>query len=270
MIYDNQEIIDCIKEFVDIKKKEGKLVEGPLKEDVFNVLSRECILLYYPSMDDEIKGCHVEKYLCNELKQFVFINTRKSSNEQTWTAAHELGHVWKVDGYVEKKIKTGIVTNEDIVNRFASEVLFPEMDFERELKAALDESGVTENRLSRNQFMKVITYLMNVFAAPYKAVIRRLVELKKVSRDNESKYISLFAQNLDYYKELKETGYYPRLIGSEHKSYSMENVGADIDELESLGCISEAVAQRYRDMFHTRKECDTEATYLIGDEDGDK
>ncbi len=37
------------------------------------------------------------------MKQFVFINTTKAVQEQTWTAVHELGHVWQVDSYIKEK-----------------------------------------------------------------------------------------------------------------------------------------------------------------------
>lgn len=34
----------------------------------------------------------------------MYINTSKVLQEQVWTAAHELGHVWKVDQYVQDNV----------------------------------------------------------------------------------------------------------------------------------------------------------------------
>lgn len=42
-----------------------------------------------------------------KLEHFVFINTDKVVQEQVWTAAHELGHVWQVDRFVKDSDETG-------------------------------------------------------------------------------------------------------------------------------------------------------------------
>ena len=126
----------------------------------------------------------MEKVLNDEIRQFVFINTIKPIQEQTWTAAHELGHVWKVDHHVLDDNNIGQVRPEDIVNRFASELLFPQYDFLEELQRYLKEYKLENKIIELSDFIGLITNLMNYFCAPYKAVIRRLVELKKISRNN--------------------------------------------------------------------------------------
>ena len=60
----------------------------------------------------------------------MFINTTKEVQEKTWTAAHELGHVWKVDSYVKHMLNRYDLNSEDLVNRFAAEVFL--QGFERQ------------------------------------------------------------------------------------------------------------------------------------------
>lgn len=57
--------------------------------------------------------------------------------EQTWIAAHELGHVWKEDTYVKDKLNKYNI--DDLVNRFAAELLLPEDIFKKELDEKLKE-----------------------------------------------------------------------------------------------------------------------------------
>lgn len=265
MIYDNAEVVGFIKEF--IASKQESISTQPVREDIFEILSRECILLFYPLPDDKIKGCHIKKYIGDNLEQFVFINSAKDSWEQTWTAAHELGHVWQVDKYVDSKCPHKKERMEDVVNRFAAELLLPENDFKIELEHALKDNDADGNRLSIYQFVSVITYLMNTFAAPYKAVIRRLVEIGEVSRNNEDKYLNAWETLKEYYELLMQTKYYTRL-NTKTEVYSMENVGRDIDELENGGMISSSLADQYRRLFHTKKEMSNDTTFVIGECDG--
>lgn len=117
MIYDNEPVVNCIREFIKEKRKKKNIVNTIIGEGVFSILENESILLYYPLKDEKIKGIHTEKVVHDELRQFVFINSDKEVDNQTWTAAHELGHVWKVDSYVNEKIPNCGVNSEDIVSR---------------------------------------------------------------------------------------------------------------------------------------------------------
>ena len=267
MIYDSPETVRIIKSFIEKKLEEKHIEVIPIREDVFAILSRECKLLYYPLDDDGIKGCHVEKVLDGETTPFVFINTKKSPLEQSWTAAHELGHVWKVDEYVKNEDSHNTYESEDIVNRFASELLLPEELFVDELYRWLKDNNIQIEKdysMSKKQFMSTIAYLMNAFASPYKAVIKRLVELGYISKENEEPYILAFGNNIDDYKELMQTNYFLRLK-DKYEAYSMESVGSDIDELERRNAISERVAKAYREMFHIVKEDTSDETFIIGD-----
>lgn len=90
-------MVSVIQKLITSKKKEKGIVNEVIRDDIFAILKAECVVLYYALEDGSIEGCHVIKPLNGKLEQFVFINTTKAVQEQTWTAAHELGHVWKVD-----------------------------------------------------------------------------------------------------------------------------------------------------------------------------
>lgn len=63
--------VDMIKRFIKRKRAEAHIVNAVVRDDVFSVLQKECIVLYY-ALDDSIDGCHMQKPLLGELRQFVF------------------------------------------------------------------------------------------------------------------------------------------------------------------------------------------------------
>ena len=268
MIYDNEPIVKCIREFIEEKREEKGIVNKIIGEGVFSILESESVLLYYPLEEDKIKGIHAEKVVHNELKQFVFINSDKEIDNQTWTAAHELGHVWKVDAYVVSKISDSIVSAEDIVNRFASELLLPMNEFLDEYVQCMKRMQLG-NSLSKKEFMEIVAYLMNTFCAPYKAVIKRFVELGIIERQFENSYIEAFHNNRELYEQIIGENYYSRL-GKKRVSISMASIGKDIDLLEKNHLLSEKLIDKYRDMFAIRKEVDSNETFIVGGGDGEE
>lgn len=268
MIYDNEPVVRCIREFIEAKRKETGIVNKILGEDIFSILESESILLYYPLKDDRIKGIHAEKIIHDQLKQFVFINSDKEIDNQTWTAAHELGHVWKVDAYVKNQVSDCKVTGEDIVNRFASELLFPLKEFIDEYEQCMKRMCLGNN-LTKKQFMEVIANLMNTFCAPYKAVIKRLVEIGAIERRFEEPYIETFKESQELYNQIINENYYSRL-GKKREAISMASIGRDIDLLEKNNLLSDELIDKYRDMFSIHKEKDSNETFIIGGGDGEK
>ena len=250
MIYDNEPIVKCIREFIEEKREEKGIVNKIIGEGVFSILESESVLLYYPLEEDKIKGIHAEKVVHNELKQFVFINSDKEIDNQTWTAAHELGHVWKVDAYVVSKISDSIVSAEDIVNRFASELLLPMNEFLDEYVQCMKRMQLG-NSLSKKEFMEIVAYLMNTFCAPYNS------------------YIETFHNNRELYEQIIGENYYSRL-GKKRVSISMASIGRDIDLLEKNHLLSEKLIDKYRDMFAIRKEVDSNETFIVGGGDGEE
>lgn len=152
-----------------------------LREDVLDLLERFCIVIYYPLSGEENNGFHVNDMpLGGENREFVFINTAQTMEKQVFTAAHELGHIWRVDDFA---VKRGLIDNtpdkrEKIINRFAATLLIPEDDFRRIFKETYSKYENENGKITIINLIHIIVVLMNHFFVPEKAIICRLVELK--------------------------------------------------------------------------------------------
>lgn len=81
--------------------------------------------------------------------------------EQVWTAAHELGHVWKVDEYVRDNIANTHVDAEKIVGRLVAEFMMPSAIFySRSAHNRLSNNKYKGGSLSTEMMMDLITYMM--------------------------------------------------------------------------------------------------------------
>lgn len=242
-----REIVEAIQEFIKNKRDEKQIINTVIREDVFSVLERECHVLYY-SMDDTIDGCHISKPLKGRMEQFVFINTKKVVQEQVWTAAHELGHVWNVDQHIQTDSPDSVEEREQIVGRFAAEFLMPEEVFRKEVRAKLKELSFSGKGLSSEMMIQLVTYLMNFFCTPYKSVVRRFVELKYVQKCDETEYLKRFENNFALYEKLIQENQYTRLE-DQKDVYAIGNLQRDIELLEKQGVLRKRYVQRVRELF---------------------
>lgn len=199
-----------------------------------------------------------------EMKQFVFINTTKAVQEQTWTAAHELGHVWQVDTYVKEHIKQCEWECESLVNRFAAELLLPEKIFRKVLKDKLDEYVYKGPVMTKSMMVRLVTYLMNYFCTPYKAIIRRFSELGYIKKGAEQKFLEGFEEQSELYDRLIKENQYTRLE-TVNEAYSMGSIEQDINLLEEYEIYSEKKVARLREMFHLSQIDVEEGSYSFGE-----
>lgn len=260
MIKENEQAVIQIKKFIDDKKREKNIVNEIIREDVFELLDTECVVLYYPLENSDIEGCHIMKPVCDKLEQFVFINTAKTVQEQTWTAAHELGHVWKVDSYVKEKLGQCNLDPEDLVNRFAAELLLPEGIFTKELSLKLEEYHYQGPQMSADMMVRLVTYLMNYFCTPYKAIIRRFIELGYIKETAEEQFLKGFEAETELYKRLIVENQYTRLE-TVNRAYAMGSIMHDINLLESHEIYSDKKIARLRQLFHLEKTIAGEERY---------
>lgn len=252
MIGKNKEVVNVIQEFVSQKRQEYNIVNKIIRDDVFAILEKQCVVLYYPLPDDKAEGCHIIKPLGNGIEQFVFINTTKEVQEQTWTAAHELGHVWEVDSYVKHMLNRYDLNAEHLVNRFAAELLLPQEIFHEELRKKLDEYGYKGPKMQEDMMVRLVTHLMNYFCTPYKAIIRRFIELDYIEEDAEEAFLQGFRGQRALYDRLIIENQYTRLR-SANKACSMEAIEQDINLLEQNGIFSDKKIAHLRTVFHLEK-----------------
>ena len=109
---------------------------------------------------------------------------------------------------------------------------------------------------------------MDYFSAPYKAVIRRFIELGMIDKENEQAYMNEFESNMDLCNELQKKYYYTR-IGRQKKVCSMEHVSEDIERLIITGVISNKRANKYKKMFKLKEEKEYSGSFVIGGSNGD-
>lgn len=252
MIGKNEQVVSIIQEFIDCKKKEKNIVNEIIRDDVFAILRNECVVLYYALDDSKVEGCHIIKPLNGRMEQFVFINTTKAIQEQTWTAAHELGHVWEVDTYVKEKLNQYDLDSEHLVNRFAAELLLPKKIFIKELNNKLKEYDYKGPRMYTEMMVRLVTYLMNYFCTPYKAIIRRFIELGYIEASVEQLFFKGFEEQRALYKRLIVENQYTRLE-TVNKAFSMASMETDISLLEQNEVYSDKKIARLREMFHLER-----------------
>lgn len=188
------EVVRSIKRFIEEKWREENLVaEFPnrlLREDVLDLLDKYCTVIYYPLESEENNGFHITGIpdsLGNE-RHFVFINTAQTIEKQVFTAAHELGHVWKVDDYVGSNCNLSLTEDlrEQVINRFAAELLIPEEEFKKTFDLEVQKLKEDDGKITVANMLKVIVALMNQFFAPLKAIVYRCCELKAFSAKTAS------------------------------------------------------------------------------------
>lgn len=267
MIGKDAETVKVIQQFVEQKRKQENIVNQVIRDDVFALLERHCIVLYYPLEDHKIEGCHIIKPLGAGEEQFVFINTTKAVQEQTWTAAHELGHVWKIDRYVKDKLNRPDLDSEALVNRFAAELLLPELIFRAEIQQRLQEYGYSGPAMSTEIMVRLVTYLMNYFCTPYKAVIRRFIELDYIDENSEGAFLQGFQKQEALYHRLRLENQYTRLE-TVNKACSMETIEQDINRLEHAAVYSDSTRlNRLRELFHLEQneQEENDESYQFGE-----
>lgn len=257
-------IVQMIQKFISQKRGEKHIVNEVIRDDVFAVLREECIVLFYPLDDKSVEGCHMIKPVNGEMKQFVFIDTAKAVQEQTWTAAHELGHVWQVDGYVKEQLDQCEWDCESLVNRFAAELLLPEKIFRKVLAHQLEEYQYKGPVMSKVMMVRLVTYLMNYFCTPYKAIIRRFSELGYIAKSAEEKYLKGFKQQNALYKRLIKENQYTRLE-TVNKACSMGSIEQDINLLEKNEIYSDKKVDRLRKMFRLSRIDVGDESYNFGE-----
>ena len=185
-------IVDLLNVIIrDIKKE--RQYEDPIKDGIFNILEEKCTVIYYPFPEEKNRGFHLKKIVGNELRDFVYINTGKTIEQQVFTAAHEMGHVWNVskkvrDLAINKGLEIGDIDDEKVTDRFAAELLMP-----TDMFIGCFDKHVREFNYGRmitlSQLLRLIAKLMDDFMSPFNAVRKRLFECGLLQDDKLQRYL---------------------------------------------------------------------------------
>lgn len=189
----DKEVVNAIRKHIETRIEEDGLKDrfqvSCLREDVFEVLNQYCTVIYYPIEEQSNRGFHIKEYLSRngEEKNFVFINTSQTLEKQVFTAAHELGHIWQIDELILREFPSlNGESAEEIINRFAAELLMPEKSFRpavaSDVKQLNSDSHKSMLKISLKDALKIIVKRMDQFRAPCGAVVRRLFELHLIPK----------------------------------------------------------------------------------------
>lgn len=163
------------------------------KETVFSLLENKSTVLYYPLENEENDGFHISLPVNNTVENFVYINTSKFVEKQIFTAAHELGHLLKIEDYLREKCNNYTeADSENYVNRFAAIFLIPtnilKTTFINRVRILLKENEIQKKgnifSLTELDMSRIIAYLMDFFFVPYKTIVRRLFECNCISKES--------------------------------------------------------------------------------------
>ncbi len=182
-----EKIVELIPTVIEKVRIDYVLNNMIIKDDIFGILEKHCMVIYYPMEDENNCGFHTKRFVKDKLEDFVYINTAKNITEQVFAAAHELGHVWGVatqiweqaeeEGKLESKIE------ERIINRFAAELLMPEKEFRKTFQAHMEKLALKPDKVRLADLIRVMVFQMNDYMVPYESVRRRMLETKIISHE---------------------------------------------------------------------------------------
>ena len=239
-----QKIQDEVKIIVDKYKNVNKIV----RNDIFEILEKLCVVLRFPLDDDEeANGIHVIRCIKGEDKHFVFINTSNGIEKQVYTAAHELGHVWKIDEKVLSQISEKC-DQEAIINRFAAELLMPKDTFIKVFGLKCRELEIKAGPVEEKQLIDVIIFLMNTFMVPYKAVVYRIEEVGIIDSYNRIKLEECEGKYRDYLQESIKANDYQNILKTD-KQKSMSDLYNMLVVAEERELLSDKKIKYVRELF---------------------
>ena len=166
-------------------------------ENIFEILEKDSIVLYYPMIDEESNGMYIDRYINGQRKHFVYINTSKPYYDQIFTAAHELGHILGIFEIVGEKKQINEDSEENIIDRFAAEILMPKNEFTKQWN--IFSNGIKkDNRIKVIDFLQAVTKQMILFKVSFASTMLRLAELKIYNKEFLNKLFLIVDTNLVY------------------------------------------------------------------------
>jgi len=227
---DNISAIELIKQFICCKREEYKesFPNLIIRDDIFGLLERNAIVVYYPLADNEIDGFNVVRMLNGKKVNFVYINTARELIKQVFTAAHELGHIWKLDEYlISKGIDSQYIKDneEQLMNRFAAAFLMDSDVFKHDVGEKLLEAErdgkAGKGRIRKNELLSIAAFLMDKYLVPFKAVMQRFIEVGFLMSEAEVDGILESKDDLSTLKEIINVESYSRLLVPPSKKKSI-------------------------------------------------
>lgn len=239
----SKNVIEGIRSLVNKVKSENHIVNEIIRDDVFEILQAcNCTVLYYPLENENGDGedtgcaaCHLEMMIAGKMEQLVFINSHNTKERQAFSAAHELGHIWKVDEQLKEMFPKEVIDDEEAINRFAAELLMPQIHFNSAIQDYLTKTGYKGPKMPLADMLRLVAYLMNCFFVPYRSVVKRLIELGRLKEQDEK--VLLEYKNSNYLADIIKTEQYNRLRRIDDAK-SMDNLQEYLAIAEKFGLVN--------------------------------
>lgn len=254
------ESVEFIQNFINRKVDEDNLRKSfpnpLLREDVLSLLERYCTGFFFPLDEEKNNGFHIKvPDRHDEERHFVYINTAQTIEKQAFTAARELGHIWKVDQLVAKKC--GLPLDEEcgkqIINRFAAELLIPAELFRPAYARECSKRQTADHRITVRDMLRVIVVLMDQFFAPAKSIIYRGWELHYYDRRTrdlllgETRLLPKSIINAAIQETVRDCGYVQFETPTRKKS--IDGLAELLNRAEAQKCVSVDKIRHLRDLF---------------------
>ncbi len=182
--------IPIIREVADEVRRKYDLADNAVIGDyIFTILQNECIVIMKANRHQpDLDGFSTEKIVKERLETVVYINTAKNVEKQNFCAAHELGHRYRIDCLLHDAFPHEIILSsdvEEIMNRFAAELMMPEGDFRARSAIIWKEYGISgqngKYQITVKGAIQAVIRLMDFYYMPYKAVLYRMEEVGLIS-----------------------------------------------------------------------------------------
>lgn len=247
-----------IQTFIEAKREKFRrdFVNQLLREDLLLLLDKWCTVIYYPVNDEQNHGFHVRRHLADKEEDFVFINTNQDKEKQIFAAAHELGHIWRLDQFLkERGIALDEEQEEDVMNRFAAELMMPTdlfLKFIMRQVSSYPQEG-TAVKIQIHDMLRICLAAMYEYFMPYKAVVIRLFELGFLTKDSAEKLLGKGALKYsaieDFLKSAaKVEGYDSRLFRPDKRKW-IKGLQELLEQAQKSGRIAaprlNAIRQRF-------------------------
>lgn len=189
-MFDDKYLSIIMQEVSDIRREYSLNSDSPICDYIFAILKNECILLEWPEDKQlDLDGFSTDKVVNGQLETIVYINSAKNKEKQNFCAAHELGHRHKLERLISDAFPGDMFipsTIEDIMNRFAAELMMPANDFKKRgselYSKCLGKIG-DKNVVFVKKLLQAIVQLMDFYYVPYKAVVIRFKEMDIISSE---------------------------------------------------------------------------------------
>lgn len=211
----NKEYIDIIVKRKNEILEELEYGEEIIRDDIFKLLRKKSRIVFFPlEQEKDLDGFHIEKTLNGEIVAFVYINTAKNYEKCIFCGAHELGHIYKIEKDI-KAVYPDVDFNsleiDEIMNRFAAEMLMPKEIFIAKFKEFLHFYRKDKSIIRYAEMIKVIIALMDYFYVPYKAVVWRLWEIEFLTLTGRQKFENIEKEDSNIIDAYIFEGKYTRL-----------------------------------------------------------